>query len=233
MVVQFAEVLLAHPVQRGSVQLGGAADEVVHLRLEEGLALRVIPAILRDVPAVDEHVHGRPVRRLAGQPVAALEQQDPLARRGQVAGQRTTAGPGPDHDDVVMSVHAVLLPRLGKGWNRWCWAQSMRVTRPGRGAAHGRRIRPPMITAQRWLSCSFMAPLPPDRPYCRVRLSQPGCTRYPGRVAAGRLPSGPSCPGRRGAPASRRRAPGRRPARRPRRCPGGRTASGPRPAPRR
>ena len=38
MVAQFAEVLLAHPVQRGSVQLGGAADEVMHLRLVERLA---------------------------------------------------------------------------------------------------------------------------------------------------------------------------------------------------
>ena len=73
MVAQFAEVLGAHPVQRGSVQLGGAADEVMNLRLEEGLGFRVVPAVRRDVAAVDEHVHGGPVRRLAGQPVAAFE----------------------------------------------------------------------------------------------------------------------------------------------------------------
>jgi len=41
---------------------------------------------------------------------------------------------------------------------------------------------------------------------------------------------GPSCPWRRGVRARRRRTWGRPPARRPRRCPGGRTASGPRPA---
>ena len=44
-VAQFAEVLLAHPVQRGAVQLGRAADEVMHLRLEERLGLRVVPAV--------------------------------------------------------------------------------------------------------------------------------------------------------------------------------------------
>jgi hypothetical protein len=38
-VAQLAEVLLAHAVERGPVQLGGAADEVVHLRLEEGLVV--------------------------------------------------------------------------------------------------------------------------------------------------------------------------------------------------
>ena len=114
MVAQFAEILGAHPVQRGSVQLGRAADEVVHLRLVEGLAFRVVPAVRRDVTAVDEHVHRGPVRRLARQPVAALEQQDALARGGQVAGQRAAARPGPDDDHVVMSVHAVLLPRPGR-----------------------------------------------------------------------------------------------------------------------
>ena len=113
MVAQFAEVLGAHPVQRGSVQLGGAADEVMHLRLVERLGLRVIPAVRGDVAAVDEHVHGGPVLRLAGQPVAALEQQDALTRGGQVAGERAAARPGSDDDHVVMSVHAVLLPRPG------------------------------------------------------------------------------------------------------------------------
>ncbi len=58
MMVHFAEVLDTHPVQRGSVQLGGAADEVVHLRLEERLAFHVVPSVWRDVAAVDEHVHG-------------------------------------------------------------------------------------------------------------------------------------------------------------------------------
>ena len=112
MVAQFAEVLGAHPVQRGPVQLGGSADEVMYLRLEERLGLRVVPAVRGDVAAVDEHVHGGPVLRLAGQPVAALEQQDALTRGSQVAGQRAAARPGSDDDHVVLSVHAVLLPTV-------------------------------------------------------------------------------------------------------------------------
>ena len=111
MVVQFAEVLLAHPVQRGPVQLGGAADEVMHLRLVERLGLRVVPAVGRDVTALHEHVLGGPVRRLARQPVAALEQQDALARGGEVAGERAAARPGPDDDDVVMLAHAGSFPK--------------------------------------------------------------------------------------------------------------------------
>ena len=109
-VMDFTEVLLAHPVERGAVQLGRAADEVMHLRLEEGLALHVVPLVGRDVTAIDEDVFGRPVGRLAGQPVAPLEQQDALARRGEVAGERAAAGPRSDHDDVVVLAHAWLLP---------------------------------------------------------------------------------------------------------------------------
>ena len=83
-VVELAEVLLAQPVERGAVELRRAADEVVDLRLER-LALRVVPGVRRDVAVVDEHVLGEPVLRLARQPVAALEQEDPLAGGGQVA----------------------------------------------------------------------------------------------------------------------------------------------------
>ena len=70
----------SQPVQRGAVQLGRAADEVVHLRLERG-AVGVVPRVGRDVPAVDEHRVGIPVRHLARQEVAPFEQQDALPRR--------------------------------------------------------------------------------------------------------------------------------------------------------
>jgi hypothetical protein len=43
-VFQLAEILGAQPVQRGLVQFRGAADEVVHLRLER-LAVGVVPGI--------------------------------------------------------------------------------------------------------------------------------------------------------------------------------------------
>src|SRR4029453_6459901 len=84
-VLQLAEVLPSQPVQRRAVQLGGAADEVVDLRLE-GLALGVVPGVGGDVAVVDEHIRGGPVLRLAGQPAAPLQQQDALARGGQVPG---------------------------------------------------------------------------------------------------------------------------------------------------
>ena len=119
-VMNVAEVLLAHPVERGAVQLGGAADEVMHLRLEERLALHVVPAVGRDVAALDEHVLGRPVGRLAGQPVAALEQQDALARRGEVAGEGAAACPGTDHDDVVVLTHVLAPSGRGGDGRRAC-----------------------------------------------------------------------------------------------------------------
>ena len=113
-VLQLAEVLLAHAVQGGAVQLGGAADEVVHLRLEEGLVLDAVPVVGRDVAAVLEHVQGGPVLRLAGQPVAPFKQQDPLSRRGEVAGERAAARPGPDDDDVITFGHVGLLLSNGR-----------------------------------------------------------------------------------------------------------------------
>ncbi len=51
---------------------------------------------------------------------------------------------------------------------------------------------PPMITTRRRPVASVIA-------CSRPSLSQPGRARYPGRAAADRLPSGPSCPWRRGA----------------------------------
>ena len=99
-VAQLAEVLFAHPVERGAVELGGAADVVVDLRLE-GLAGAVIPGVRRDVAVVHEHVSGRPVGGLTGQPTAALEQQDALAGWREVARERAPAGAAADDDDVV------------------------------------------------------------------------------------------------------------------------------------
>ncbi len=109
-VAQLAEVLFAHPVQRRAVQLGGAPDVVVDLRLE-GLAGGVIPGVGGDVAVLDEHVGGRPVLRLAGQPVAALEQQDALARRREVARERAAARAAADDDDVVGVHHLASAPR--------------------------------------------------------------------------------------------------------------------------
>jgi hypothetical protein len=83
-VPHFAEVLLAHAIERGAVQLGRAADKVVDLRLER-LSVAVVPRVLGDVSPVDEDVGGLPVLRLAWQPSAAFKQQDPLAGRRQAS----------------------------------------------------------------------------------------------------------------------------------------------------
>ncbi len=101
-VAQLAEVLGPQPVQRRAVELRRAADEVVHLRLER-LAVGVVPGVLGDVAVVDEHVVGGPVGRLAREPVTALEEQDALAGRRQVAHEGPAAGAAADHDDVVAS----------------------------------------------------------------------------------------------------------------------------------
>ena len=102
-VAELAEVLLAEPVERRAVELRRASDEVVDPRLER-LALLVVPGVGRDVAVVHEHVLGRPVLRLARQPVAALEQEDPLARGGEVPRERAAARAGADDDDVVASM---------------------------------------------------------------------------------------------------------------------------------
>jgi hypothetical protein len=52
----------------------------VHLRLERLPVSPSIHGVRRDVAVVDEDVGGGPVLRLAREPVAALEQQDALAR---------------------------------------------------------------------------------------------------------------------------------------------------------
>jgi hypothetical protein len=97
---ELAEVLLAETVERRPVELGRSADEVVDLRLER-LALVVVPGVLGDVAVVDEDVGGVPVLRLAGKPIPALEQKDPLARRREVTGEGAAARAGADDDDVI------------------------------------------------------------------------------------------------------------------------------------
>ena len=111
-VLKLAEVLGPQPVERRSVELGRAADEVVDLRLER-LAVLVVPGVLGDVAVVDEDVLRQPVLRLARQPVAALEQQDPLARWREVARERPASGPGAD-DDHVIGVHQMSADSSGR-----------------------------------------------------------------------------------------------------------------------
>ena len=100
---ELPEVLGPEPVERRPVELRRPADRVVDARLER-LVLVVVPGLLRHVPVLDEDLLRVPVLGFAGQPVAALEDQDPLAGRRQVAGERAAAGTAADDDDVVSAV---------------------------------------------------------------------------------------------------------------------------------
>ena len=83
-VQQLAEVLRAQPVQRGPVELGGAADEVVHLRLER-LALLVVPGVGGHVAARRRTRRARPssaARGRASRRARAAARACPTARDG-------------------------------------------------------------------------------------------------------------------------------------------------------
>ena len=107
---QLAEILRPQPVQSGSVELGRAAHAVVDLGLEL-LAVRVAPGIGRDVAVIHEDRLGRDVLRLARKPSSAFQEQDPLARGGEVTGQCAAARAAPDDDHVVVRHRPVPSPR--------------------------------------------------------------------------------------------------------------------------
>src|SRR6185312_16414836 len=58
---------------------------------------------LRLIAAVDEDVLREPVLRLSREPVAPLQQQDLLARWGELVDQRPASGAAADHDHVVIA----------------------------------------------------------------------------------------------------------------------------------
>src|SRR6476469_8105862 len=96
-----AEVLGPETEQRRPVELRVAAYVVVLLR-REGVAVRIRPGLVGRVLAVDEDRVGVPVVTLTGEVVASLEQQDPLAGRRQLPGERAAARATADDDDVVV-----------------------------------------------------------------------------------------------------------------------------------
>jgi hypothetical protein len=102
-VPQLTEVLGSQPEQRRAVELRVAADVVVHLG-RELVAVLVVPELRSAVLALHEHGAGLPVVPLAGQVVAAFEQQNPLPVRREPVGQRAAAGPAADDDHVIVLV---------------------------------------------------------------------------------------------------------------------------------
>ena len=103
MVLEFTEILFAQPVKRCAIHLGCAAHEIVDAGLKR-LAVLVTPNIAGDIAVLDKDLFGAPVLGFPFHPVAALEQQDPLARRSQVPYQRAAAGAAADDDDVIGTI---------------------------------------------------------------------------------------------------------------------------------
>ena len=87
------EVAFPETEQDRAVHLGVAADVVVLLRREHLVRAEVLPLTRVGVAVIEPHRLGVPVLGLAGQEVAALEQQDPLARGREGVRQRASTGP--------------------------------------------------------------------------------------------------------------------------------------------
>src|SRR6516162_11588245 len=101
---QLAEILLPEAIQGCAEHLCGAADEIVHLRLER-YTVTVVPCIRRDIAVLHEDRCRIPVLYLALEPVAALEDQDVLARGRQLSDERAAPRPAADDDDVEALIH--------------------------------------------------------------------------------------------------------------------------------
>src|SRR5499426_235701 len=111
--LELAKILLAQPVERRAIHLGGPSDKIVETGLER-LPHLVVPGFLGNVAVLDEHLFYVPVLLLTLQPVAAFEQEDALARRRQVTRQRAAARPAANDNDVVMCAHGSLPDRNSK-----------------------------------------------------------------------------------------------------------------------
>src|SRR5262249_56279044 len=102
--LELAEIFFAQPVERRAEHFCRAADEIMNLRLKS-TAVPVVPALGRDVAVLHEYRRRVPVLRLALEPIAALEDEDALSRRGEVSRERAAAGAAADDDDVEALIH--------------------------------------------------------------------------------------------------------------------------------
>src|SRR5215813_3377784 len=125
-VLDLAEVLAAQAEERGAVELGVAADEVVRVRMERP-ALRVQPDFLRVVAGLEIDLPRVPVLPLARHEAAALEHENALACRRERVEQRAPAGPRPDDDHVVRRCHGTSRVTRTAGRPRpWMWWRAVR-----------------------------------------------------------------------------------------------------------
>src|SRR4051812_25384430 len=100
-----AEVALPEPEEDRAVELCLPADVVV-LAGTKGLSVLVVPRLVRLVLVAHEDCAAIPVVGLAAQVVAALEQQDALARGREPVGEGAAAAAAADDDHVVVAAHS-------------------------------------------------------------------------------------------------------------------------------
>src|SRR5215831_15142518 len=109
---QLAEILLSEAIHGCTEHLRGAADEIMYLRLERS-TVAVVPGVGRDVAVLYEDCCRIPVLRLALKPVAALKNQDVLARGGELSDERAATCPAAYDDDVEALIHISLRLETG------------------------------------------------------------------------------------------------------------------------
>ena len=98
-----AEVAFPQAEKDRAIDLGIAADEAVQAGLK-AVSLFIDPGVRHLIAAAHEDLSGVPVFAFARQVVAAFEDRDALACRGEGMGDRGPTGAGADDDDVVMGV---------------------------------------------------------------------------------------------------------------------------------
>jgi hypothetical protein len=94
-VSHFLEIAAAEPGQAGAVHLGVPADPVVDAWLERLASRSVVPGLGGDVALLDEHLVRLTVLRLAGQELAAFNDQHVQPGVLQRPGQGAAAHPEP------------------------------------------------------------------------------------------------------------------------------------------
>ena len=93
------EILLAQPKKRCAKHFGRAPDEIMNAGLKCVIVL-VIPRVLGHIAVLDEDLGRVPILLLARKIPAALENENALAGRRKLKGQRTAARTAADDDDV-------------------------------------------------------------------------------------------------------------------------------------
>src|SRR5215469_9643810 len=113
MVANLSEIFLAQPKQCCTVKFRVPAHVIVCMRMQL-FAFHVAPQLFRVVLRIDIDGFRIPVVLFASYIVATLQNEDLLARGGQMVCKRSTPGPRSDDDyvELVLVAHYLLLQRI-------------------------------------------------------------------------------------------------------------------------